>query len=205
MSYGGSPAPQLVKTQDSRLEATVERAHSANGYRLHFPAYVLPFLCRLTLSHSFTCLLVLLVLGSEHQWTVHLPPLPSPLTPPPTSVPLPSAAVPHLPLTNSSLRMPLNIIISCAEANPDDFSCCLKISNSPCSHHMSRQQQSTKLYNPDTGPIPIHHTTKPKPSQMPPAAPMCCAPHQLLISAIHPRINAFLITEKMIPSVSLSS
>ena len=123
---------------------------------------------------------------------------------PPASVPLPSAAVPHSPLTNSSPRMPPNIIISRAEADPDDFSHRLKISNLPCSHHMSRQQQSTKLYNPDTDPIPIHRTTESKPSQTPPAAPMCHAPHQLLISVIHPCINAFLITEKMIPSVSLS-
>ena len=67
-------------SQDSRLKATAERAHSANRYWLHFPVYVLPCLCWLTLSHSFACLLVLLMLGSEHQRTVHLPPLPSPLT-----------------------------------------------------------------------------------------------------------------------------
>jgi len=94
------------------------------------------------------------------------PPPPSSSTSrPPASVPLPSAAIPHSPPTNPSPRKPHatpNVVISRAEADPDDFSRRLKISNSPRSHQLSRQQQSAKLYNPDADPTPMHRTTEPE-------------------------------------------
>ncbi|KAL4074508.1 hypothetical protein V8B97DRAFT_2092695 [Scleroderma yunnanense] len=83
----------------------------------------------------------------------------------PTNLPNSSATSSRSPPINPSPRKnnaTPHVVISRVEADPDDFSRRLKISNSPRSHQPSRQQPSAKLYNPDADPIPMRHTAEPE-------------------------------------------
>ncbi|KAG6333998.1 hypothetical protein ID866_5081 [Astraeus odoratus] len=84
---------------------------------------------------------------------------------PASQLPNPSAASPLTSQTNTSPRRPHaspNVVVSRPEADPDDFSRRLRISNSPRPQQQTKQQHPGRLYNPDADPIPMRRTTEPE-------------------------------------------
>jgi hypothetical protein len=79
----------------------------------------------------------------------------------PNLPPVPSCHSPTATSPRKTLLAP-HVVVSRPEADPEDFSQRLKISTLPRHHHHIKQTQQGKLFNPNTDPIPMRHTTEPE-------------------------------------------
>ncbi|KAH7930887.1 hypothetical protein BV22DRAFT_1054224 [Leucogyrophana mollusca] len=88
------------------------------------------------------------------------PPSPRPLPPTPNPPPPPPRHSPVISSPRKAHQQP-HLVVSRPEADPEDFSRRLKISSPPRQPH-SRQQQQSKLFNPDTDPVSVRRTAEPE-------------------------------------------
>ncbi|EGN96009.1 hypothetical protein SERLA73DRAFT_112057 [Serpula lacrymans var. lacrymans S7.3] len=90
---------------------------------------------------------------------------PPPLSRPLPAIPSPAPVPPRtFPVISSPRRnqQPPHLVVSRPEADPEDFSRRLKISTSSRPSYPKQHQQQSKLFNPDTDPIPMRRTAEPE-------------------------------------------